>query len=172
MQEYGFPLDRIFWYKYKIYDSALIMENMGQQKSEILVYFTQCVLIITQQTFQRCLSVVFWFIWRSDAGQRQINVETTLCILTFEFTTSCSVEPVLSISMLMWTTLDNVDQCRNNVGKMTISKKNKKKKKIISNRIYWIQSFNCYFRVFFTLLPILGGMCWKILAKLHWKNLI
>ena len=62
MQEYGFPLDRIFWYKYKIYDSALIMENMGQQKSEILVYFTQCVLIITQQTFQRSLSVVFWFI--------------------------------------------------------------------------------------------------------------
>ena len=59
MQEYGFPLDRIFWYKYKIYDSALIMENMGQQKSEILVYFTQCVLIITQQLFNDVSALSF-----------------------------------------------------------------------------------------------------------------
>ena len=32
------------------------------------------------KTFQRCFNVVFWLIQRRDVGQRQINVETTLCI--------------------------------------------------------------------------------------------
>ena len=63
----------------------------------------------TQQTFQRCFNVVFWLIVRRDVGQRQINVETTLCISTLEFTTSNNVESTLRISTLMSTTLDNVE---------------------------------------------------------------
>ena len=45
--------------------------------------------------------------WRSDVGQRQINVATT-CILTLEFTTSSNIESTLCISAWIWTTLDNV----------------------------------------------------------------
>ena len=44
------------------------------------------------KTFQRCFKVVFKLMLRRDVGQRQINVETTLCISTFEFTTSKNVE--------------------------------------------------------------------------------
>ena len=43
---------------------------------------------VFQQTFERFLNVVFWLIQRCDMGQRQINVETTLYILTLPFTTS------------------------------------------------------------------------------------
>ena len=42
----------------------------------------------TQQTFRRCFNVAFWLMRRRDVGQRPINVETTLCISTLEFTTS------------------------------------------------------------------------------------
>ena len=56
----------------------------------------------------------------------------------------------------------NVGKRRNNVVKMTISKKSKK---IISNRIHSIQSFNYYFIIFFTLLPMLRGICRKVLAN-------
>ena len=45
---------------------------------------------------------------RRDVGQRQIKVETTLCISTLKCTTSNNVEPTLCISTLIWTTLDNV----------------------------------------------------------------
>ena len=73
---------------------------------------------------------------RREVGQRQISVETTLCISTLKFTTSNNVESTLCISTLTWTTLDNVvifnvefynvGKRRNNVVKMTSSKKNKK----------------------------------------------
>ena len=66
----------------------------------------------------------------------------------------------------------NIGQCGNNVVKMTISKKNKKNH---FKLIHWIQSFNCYFIILFTLLPILRGIYWKILAKPQklrsWKKL-
>ena len=55
----------------------------------------------------------------------------------------------------------NVGKRRSNVVKMTFSKKNKKK---ISNRIHGIQSFNYYF-IIFALLPILRGICRRVLAK-------
>ena len=41
--------------------------------------------------------------------QPQINVETTLCISTLEFTTLSNVESTLRISTLMCGTLDNVE---------------------------------------------------------------
>ena len=63
---------------------------------------------ITQQTFQRCFNVVLWLMRRRDVGQRQINVETTLCISTLEFTTLNNVESTLCISTLNFTTLGNV----------------------------------------------------------------
>ena len=56
--------------------------------------------VTTQQTFQRCFNVVFWLTPRRDVGQRQINVETTLCISTLKFTTSNNVESTLCISTL------------------------------------------------------------------------
>ena len=78
----------------------------------------------------------------------------------------------------------NVRQRRNNflfnveIHKWPFLKKTRTKK-IISNWIPWIQSFYCYFIIFFTLLPILRRICWRILAKklkswkiLHCNNLI
>ena len=44
-------------------------------------------LLHTQQTFQRRFDVVFRLIWRRNVAQRQINVETTLCMSTLKFTT-------------------------------------------------------------------------------------
>ena len=96
------------------------------------------LLEVTQQTFQRCFNVVFWLIRRRDLGQRQFNVETTLYISMLEFATWNNVESMLCISALIRTTLDNVEitlsfstssynvgKRRNNVVKMTISKKSK-----------------------------------------------
>ena len=95
-------------------------------------------------------------------GQRQINVKTTLCISTLEFTTSNNVESTLCISTLIWTMLDNVETTFSvsmsnftmlgNV-ETTFSKWPfpKRTKKIISNWIYWIQSFNCYFIILLSL---------------------
>ena len=56
--------------------------------------------VLSQQTFQRCFNVVFWLMRLRDAGQRQINVEATLCISTLKFTTSNNVESTLCISTL------------------------------------------------------------------------
>ena len=62
----------------------------------------------SQQTFQSCFDVVFWLMPRRDAAQRQINVETTLCISTLESKTSIKVESTMCISTLTRTTLGNV----------------------------------------------------------------
>ena len=59
----------------------------------------------------------------------------------------------------------NVGKRRNNVVKMAFLKITKQ---IISNKIYGIQSFNYYFIIFFTLLPMLRGICWRVLAG-PWK---
>ena len=59
----------------------------------------------------------------------------------------------------------NVRQSRNSVVEMTIFKKNKKK--IISSWMHWIQSFNYYFIILLTLLPILSGIYLRIFAKPH-----
>ena len=56
----------------------------------------------------------------------------------------------------------NVGKSRNNVVKMTISKNNKTN---ISNRMHEIQSFNCYFIIFFTLLPMLRGIWRRVLTR-------
>ena len=69
-------------------------------------------------------------------GQRQINIETTSCISTLEFTTS-SQRCVFNVDVsnvrqrrnnvvLFNVEFHNVGQCGNNVMKMTISKKKKK----------------------------------------------
>ena len=55
----------------------------------------------------------------------------------------------------------NVGKSRKNVVKLTVSKKNKKN---LSNRIHGIQSFN-YNSIIFTLLPMLRGICRRVLAK-------
>ena len=92
-------------------------------------------------TFQRCFNVVFWLMRRRDVGQHQINVETTLCISTLEFSTSNNVESVLCISTLIWTTLVNVETM---LWKWPFLKKTKQ-----------IRSFNYSFTAFFNLLPML-----------------
>ena len=73
------------------------------------IYLYYCILVLTQQKFQRCFNVVFWLIQRRDVEQRQINVETTLCISALEFTTWNNVQSTLCISTLIWTTLDNIE---------------------------------------------------------------
>ena len=71
-----------------------------------LINFTNlCSLLATffntLKTFQHCLNVAVRMIRRRDVGQRQINVETTLCISTLKFTTLNNVRSTLSISTLI-----------------------------------------------------------------------
>ena len=131
---------------------------------------------IYQQTFQFCFNVVFLLIQRHEVGQRQINVETTLCTSTLEFTMSNNVESTLCISTLIWTTLDNVETTLSFSTSSFTTLVNvettlwkwpflKITKQIISNKIHGIQSFNYYFIIFFTLLPMLRGICWRVLAR-------
>ena len=100
---------------------------------------------------QRWINVVYFNVDMNNVRQRRNNV----VIFNVEF--------------------HNVDQRRNNVVKMTISKKNRK---IIWNWINWILSFNNYFIFLLILLPMLGGICWRKLAKppkflkVHEKNCI
>ena len=122
--------------------------------------------VISQQTLQRCFKVIFWLVRRRDVRQRQINVEPTLCILTLEFTTSNNVESMLCISTLIWATLDNVETTllfSTLIWTMLVNIETalwkwqflNRTKQIISNRIHEIGSFNYYFIIFFTLLPVL-----------------
>ena len=94
-----------------------------------------------QQTFKCCFNVVFLLIQSRDMKQRETNVESTL-----------------RISMLIWTTLDNVETT---LWKWPFPKMTKK---IILNSIHWIESFNYYFIILFILFRILGRICWRILA--------
>ena len=102
---------------------------------------------------QRWNNVVYLNVGIYNVEQRRINV--VLCPFVF-----FNVE------------FYNVGQHGNNSVKIAISKKNEKKNHF--KLIHWIQSFNCYFMIFFTLLPILRGICWRILAKTQelrlWKK--
>ena len=120
------------------------------------------------QIFQRCFNLLFWWIQRCDMGQRKINVETTLCISTLEFITSNNVELTLCISTLIWallfskliwTTLVNVETT---LWKWPFLKRTKQ---IVSNRRHGIRSFNYYFVIFFTLLPMLSWICQRVLSS-------
>ena len=65
------------------------------------VQFKLFLRLETQQAFQHCFNVVFWLIRCRDVGQPQVNIETTLCISTLEFTTLNNVESTLRISTLI-----------------------------------------------------------------------
>ena len=133
----------------------------------------------TQQRFQRCFNIVFWLILQCDVGQGLINVETTLCILTLKCTTSNNVESTLCISTLISTTLDNVKptlsfstsifttfvNVETKLWKRPFPKRATKKKVIII-WIHWIQNFNDYLIILFTLVAMLKGISWRIIAKL------
>ena len=141
----------------------------------------RCIILsqwntLSQQTFQHCFNVVFWLIWRGNVGQLQTNIEKMLCISTLEFTKSCIVESTLCISMLIWIRLDNVETTLSfstlNFTMLVNVEKTlwkwpflKRTKKIISNGIQGIQSVHYYFIIFFTLLPMLRGICRRVLAK-------
>ena len=125
----------------------------------------------TQKTFQRCFNVVIWFTWHHNEGQRQINIETTLCISALECTTSSNVEPTLCISMLIWTILDYLEttlsfstssfttlvNVETMLWKWAFPKRTKKKS---------FQNEYTEFKVsIIFLLPMLREMCWRNLAK-------
>ena len=114
---------------------------------------------LSQETFQRCFNVVFWLIQRRDGGQHQINVGTTLCISTLIWTTLGNVETMLPFSTSSFTTLVNVETT---LWKWPFIKTTKQ---IISNKMHGIQTFNYYFVILFTLLPMLRGICWRVLAR-------
>ena len=104
--------------------------------------------------FQRCHLV---YMTSRRQRQRQINIETTLCISALECTTSSKVEPTLCISMLIWTILDYLEttlsfsttsfttlvNVETMLWKWAFPKRTKKK--IISKWIHWIQSFHYFF---------------------------
>ena len=122
----------------------------------------------TQKTFQRCFNVVIWFTWRHDEGQRQINIETTLCISALECTTSSKVEPTLCISMLIWTILDYLET--------TLSFSTSSFTTLVNvETMLWKwpfpkkKSFQIEYTEFkvsiISLLPMLREMCWRNLAE-------
>ena len=112
-------------------------------------------IFLAQQTFQRCFNVVFWLVRRRSVGQRQINVETTSCILSLKCKTSNNIESTLCILTLTWTTLDNVETTFSfsmssfttlvNVETTWKWPHLKRTKKIDLKRIPGTQSFNYYF---------------------------
>ena len=96
---------------------------------------------------------------------------------TLEFTTSNNVESMFSnqrfwihfnVDMNVQTTLSFSTSSFTNLSNVKITSWKwpfpKGTKKIISNWMQWIQSFNYCF-ILFTLLAILRGMCWRIPAK-------
>ena len=158
------------YYSSMIYINKFCLKKRWQTRKKNLLTLS------SQQIFQRCFNVVFWLIQRHDVGQHQINVETTLCISTLEFTTSNNVESKLCISTLIWTTLENVETTLSFSTSSFTTLVNvettlwkwpflKRTKKIVSNRIHGIQSLNYYFIIFFILLPALRGICRRVLAN-------
>ena len=133
---------------------------------------------ISQETFQRCFNVFFWLIWHRNVEQCQINVETTFFISKSEYTALSEINSMTCVSTLIWTTLDNVKitflfstssfatfiNFQTTLWKPPFSKW---AKRITSNWIHWIQIFNCYLIIFFTLPFILQGTCWRIFAKIQ-----
>ena len=110
-----------------------------------------------QQTFQRCFNVVFWLIRRRDVGKLQINVETMYFNVDIN-----NVRQRRNHVVILNVDMNNAGKRQNNAVKMSIFKK---KKQIISNRIHKIRTFNYYFRIFFTLLPIVSWICRRVLAR-------
>ena len=106
---------------------------------------------------------------------------TTLCILTLELTTSNNIESTLRISTLMQNTLDNLETTLYfSTSNFTMlvnveimlwnlpfpkNNNNNNNNKNYFKLIHWIQSFNFCFIILFSLLPILRGICWRILGK-------
>ena len=164
----------------------MILESIRRPET---VWFIQCISVTgvvvdlvrvkknvsTQQTFQRCFNVVIRLIWRRDFGQCQINVEKTFCTSTLEFAALDNVESTLSISTLIWTTLNddfrNFGQPRNKVVNMTICKKLKKhtssqeQNNIFEFQIKIIQIEYSELKIFITLLPISRDICKIIFAN-------
>ena len=154
-----------------------ILDSSKQQKSKrcpsdlanlikILTPKQMLQRLPTQQTFQRCFNVFFWLTRRRDVGQRQINIETTLCISTLKSTMSNNVESMLCISTLTWTALGNVEttllfstssftmlvNVETTLWKWPLLKKTKNTRKNSnrknSNRIPGIQNFSYHFIIF------------------------
>ena len=120
----------------------------------------------TQQRFQHCFNVVFWLIRQCDVGQRLINGETTLCILTLKCATSNNVESTLCISTLISTTLGNVKPTLSfstSIFTTFVNVETKLWKRFFSK----IQNFNDYLIILFTLVAMLKGISWRRLAKLQ-----
>ena len=84
--------------KNKLKRGVRIKLDLTKSRYNLLKRANDHVKEVPQQTFQRCFNVVFRLIRRRDVGQRQINVETMLCISTLEFTTSNNVESTMFIS--------------------------------------------------------------------------
>ena len=118
--------------------------------------------------FQRCHLV---YMTSRRQRQRQINIETTLCISALECTTSSKVEPTLCISMLIWTILDYLEttlsfsttsfttlvNVETMLWKWAFPKRTKKKS---------FQNEYTEFKVsIIFLLPMLREMCWRNLAE-------
>ena len=79
-----------------------------------LINFTKlcsllAIFVNTREIFQCCLNVAVRVIWLRDIWQFQIIVETTFCISMLKFTTLNNVKSTLFISTLILTTLDNVE---------------------------------------------------------------
>ena len=73
-----------------------------------------------QQTFQRCLNVVFWLIRRRNVGKRQINVETMYFNVDIN-----NVRQRRNNVVILNVDMNNAGKRRNNIVKMTISKRKK-----------------------------------------------
>ena len=141
------------------YDRVLNMPGQRFYPANISTLFQRCLLVGTTSrrgttSDQRWNNVVYF-----NVGI--CNVESTLCISTLIWTTLDNVEATLSFSTSSFTTLVNVETTLWKWPFLKITKQ------IISNKIHGSQSFNYYFIILFTLLPMLRGLCWRVLARLR-----
>ena len=100
-------------------------------------HFMRVINSVASSGWWHILNVAFWLLWRPDAGQRQIKVETTLCVSTLEFTTSKNalyfnvdmnnIRQRQNNAVFFNVEFHNVGQRRNNVVKMAISKNEQQK---------------------------------------------
>ena len=132
-------------------DTTSRRETKSNQRSNNVVYFNVGIYNVEQCQ----INVVYFNVGIYNVEQRQTNV------VYFNVDMNNIRQPRNNVAIFN-VEFYSVGKRQNNVVKMTISKKNKNKN--ISNRIHGIQNFN-YFIIFFTLLPMLRGICRRVLAK-------
>ena len=130
--------------------------------------------VSTQHTFQRCLLVDTTSRRRTTSNHRWknvmcfnvgiYNVEQRWINVAYFNVDMDNIRQRWNNVVIFNIEFHNVGKNRKMLWKWMFPKRTKKKKDIL-NWIHGIQSFNYYFIIFFTLLPVLIGICRRVLVK-------